>query len=89
MRDDDYRDAEGLVYLTQQLKYRAGGVRVERACGLVAQEVARVRRKRSRDGDALLLAAGELRGIGVCLALEADELQQLERALLCLAALRA
>ena len=66
-----------------------GALRVERAGGLVAEEDLRLRGERAGDGHALLLAAGELRGIVFQLVAEAHELKQLGCALHCVAALHA
>ena len=52
-------------------------LRVERAEGLVEQQHLRLVRERARHGDALLLAAGELRRQAVVHALERDQPQQL------------
>ena len=83
VRDDDDGDAERLVDLLEQGEDGAGGRRVERARGLVAQQDLRVGGQRTGDGDALLLTAGELRRIVARAVGEADDLEQLLRALFC------
>ena len=89
VRDDDDRHAERLVDLLEQTEDRLRGVRVEGAGGLVAQEVFRPRRQGAGDGHALLLTAGELRGIGLRAVGQSDELEQLLGARLRLVALDA
>jgi len=64
------------VDLGQQLQYLRGGLRIERAGGLVAEQDARLGSQRAGDADALLLATGELRRIFACVVLEADALEQ-------------
>ena len=68
-----------IVTPTQQLKDRAGGVRVESGGGFVTEEVARIGSEGAGDGDALLLAAGELCGIGGGLLFKSDHLQKPQR----------
>ena len=80
MRDDDDRDAELFVDVADQLKDLARRLGVERAGRFVAQQNLGVRRQRAGNGDALLLTAGELRGIGLRLVGQADRLQKLLRA---------
>ena len=82
VRDDDDGDAELFVDVADQLEDLARGLGVQRARGLVAEQDLRICGKCAGDGDALLLSAGELRGIGLGLVLEADDLQQLQRPLL-------
>ena len=89
VRDDDDRHAERLVDLLEQAEDRLRGVRVEGAGGLVAQEVFRPRRQGACDGHALLLTAGELRGIRFRAVGQSDELEQLGGACLRLVALDA
>ena len=84
VRDDDDRHAQGLVDLAQQLQDRAGRRGIERAGRLVAEQVFRLGRQRPRDRDALLLAAGELGGIGLRPVGQADKGEELHRPLLCL-----
>ena len=89
MGDDDHRHAEAGVDLLEELEDRDRRARVERARGLVAQHDLGVVGQRAGDGDALLLAAGELAGIAVGLVGELDHLEQLAGALLALALGRA
>ena len=48
---------------------------IERGGHLVEQQDLRLQRQRARDRDALLLAAGQLVGVGVVLVRQADALQ--------------
>ena len=89
MRDDDDRHAERLVDLLEQAEDRLRGVRVKGAGGLVAQEVFRPRRQGAGNGHALLLTAGELRGVGLCAVGQTDEFEQFLSARLRLVALDA
>ena len=59
VRDDDQREPVG-VQLAQELHDLIGGLRVERARGLVGPHDARPTGERAGDGDALLLAARQL-----------------------------
>ena len=86
VRDDDDRHAKLPVDLCQQLEDLAGRRGVERGGRLVAQQIARAGGQRSGDGDALLLAARELRGIRAGALGKSDELQKLQRTLFCLRA---
>ena len=61
MRNDDDGHLRAAAGVLQQLEDVLARDIVERAGRLVAQQQLRVFRKRPRDGDALLLAAGELR----------------------------
>src|SRR5829696_3792393 len=62
--------------LAQQLEHLAARLRVEVAGGLVRKHDGGLRRERARDRDALLLAAGELRGpVGQAVA-QADRVDQ-------------
>ena len=83
VRDDDDGDAERLVDLAQQLQDRARRVGVERAGRLVAEQVPGLGRQGSCDGHALLLAAGELDGVGLRAVAEPDALQKLHSLRLC------
>ena len=77
MRDDDDREAELLVDVGDEAQDGLRRLWVERARRLVAEQHARVARERARDADALLLPAGELRGVLVRLVREADEVEEL------------
>ena len=76
VRGDDHGRA-GAVHAVQQLHDPDRGLGVEVAGRLVRQQQRRVVDERPRKRDALLLAAGELVGIGVELGREADEAQDL------------
>ncbi len=67
----------GVVLLTQEVDHGLRRRRVERAGGLVGQEQVGPVRQGPADGDALLLAAGEGAGQGVCLVGEAERVEQL------------
>ena len=54
----------------------APGLRIESTEGLIHQKDARARGKRTRDGHALLHAAGKLVGKGACEAFESDHVDQ-------------
>ena len=60
------------MQLAQQRADAARGREVEVAGGLVGEENVRLREERAGDGDALALAAGELRGAAPLLAGEAE-----------------
>ena len=83
VRDDNDRDAKLAVDLRQKLQDLAGRGGVERRGRLVTEQIPRACRKRPRDGNALLLTAGELRGVCARAPVKADELQKLHRALFC------
>jgi hypothetical protein len=72
--------AQLAVDLRQQRQHRGGGLRVQRAGGLVAQQDLRAGRQRAGDADALLLAAGQLRRILLRMRFQAHGLQQLGHA---------
>src|SRR5215471_2607172 len=72
MRDEH----DGLALVIQVLEHGQnlrGGLRVQVARRFVRQNHLRIVDERTRDGDALLLAAGELRGHVFLAALEADD----------------
>ena len=60
MRDHDHRLVVALDRLVQQLKDLVARLRVEVPGRLVGEDDGRLRDERARDGDPLLLAAGEL-----------------------------
>src|SRR6185312_3025736 len=64
----------------QQIEHGRRGLRVERAGGLVAQQDLRAVRQCAGDAHALLLAAGELRGVLVRVLGQTHALQQLAHA---------
>ena len=67
--------------LPEQVHHLAAGARVEIARRLVGQQDRRLVGQRAGDGHALLLAAGELRGMVGRPRFQADLLQQLADAL--------
>ena len=72
VRDQHQRRAVRVVQLEQQVDDARAGHRVEVAGGLVGEQHFRTRRERARDGDALLLAAGQLARIVARPLREAD-----------------
>ena len=76
VRDDDHRLA-GLGQVGDHADHFGGHPRVERAGGLVEEDRFGLHRQGAGDGDALLLAAGELVGAGGELVGEADAVQEL------------
>ena len=79
--DDDDGDAKLFVDVADQLEDLARRLGVERARGLVAEQNFGVRGEGAGDGHALLLSAGELRGIGLGLILEPHDVEELQRPL--------
>ena len=77
MRHDHHRHAVG-GKLAHDVENFADHFRVEGRGRLVEQHQVRLHRQRAGDGNALLLAAGELAGIFVRMRLEADAVEQLE-----------
>ena len=73
VRDQEHGRTQLVVDLLQDGKDQDARLRVERAGRLVAQKNSRSFGHRARDGDALLLAAGELGGEVVGAAAQADE----------------
>ncbi len=82
--DQYHGDAQLGVDLLEQFQNALGGHGVQRAGGLVAQEHFRVAGQRPGDGHPLLLAAGQLGGVGVGLFFQTDDLKQLHHPLVCL-----
>ena len=78
--DDDYRDAHRAVDLFQKREDRLRGCGVKRACCFVAEKVAGLRCQRAGNRHALLLSAGELRGIRLGAVGKADNGEKLHRA---------
>ena len=64
MRNDDDRNAESGIHLTQQFQNRARRLGVQGTRCFIAQQHLGVVRERTGNGNALLLAARQLRGIG-------------------------
>ena len=75
--DDDDRNAQTAVDIPQQRKNGTGGFGVKGAGGFVTQQNLGAGGQGTGDGDALLLAARKLRGIGVGLVSQVYDLQQL------------
>ena len=81
MRDDQNRGAEGVDLFEQHHNFeRARRVKVAR--GLVGDDDAGIVDKRSCNGDALLLAAGQLVREPAALRLKTDQLEHIRHALL-------
>ena len=76
VRDADHRHAAPREILHHR-QHLGGELGIERRGHLVEQHDLRLQRQRAGDGDALLLAAGELLGIGSELVGEADQGQHL------------
>ena len=79
--DDDHRDAQFPVDVLDQLQDGVGGVGVQGAGGFVAQQHLGIGCQGPGDGHPLLLAAGELGGIGICLVPQAHQVEKLHSAL--------
>ena len=77
MSNNDHGDTELGINILYKLEYLTGGLWVERACRLVAQQNLRVRCKRTGYRNTLLLAAGKLRRVRICFVGQADKLQKL------------
>ena len=69
------------VDVADQLEDLARRLGVERARGLVAEQNFGVRGEGAGDGHALLLSAGELRGIGLGLILEPHDVEEFQSSL--------
>ena len=81
MGDDHHRDAQLPVDVLDQGQDRVGGVGVQRAGGLIAEQDLGFSCQCAGNGNALLLAAGELGRVGVGLIGQAHHFQQLLGAL--------
>ena len=77
VRDDQRRGTERLEQRAQFADQALAQRHVEARERLVEQQVDGTRRERARHRDALLLAAGELRGVRVGAVREADQLEHL------------
>ena len=75
MRDDDHRHAV-FRKVAHEVEHLADHLGVERGGRLVEEHDLGRHGERAHDGDTLLLAAGEHRGILVCLVGKADALKQ-------------
>ena len=82
VRDVDHGEAEPLLQLADLLAHLAAQPGVEVAERLVEQQHRRLQHQGAGDGDALLLAARQLRRLALAVAVEADLGQALERLLL-------
>ena len=74
--DDNHRDAQLAVDFLNQLQNRVGGVGVQRTGGLIAKQHLRVGCQCAGNRNALLLATRQLRGVGIRLVGQTDQLQQ-------------
>ncbi len=77
-----HQHGAGAGEVAQHREHLAAHLWVERAGGLVEQQHLRLHGQGPRDGDALLLAAGELGGPGAAAIAKAHALEERERALL-------
>ena len=77
VRDEHGGDAELALHLADGPPQLFADLRVERAEGLIEQQHFGLVRERAGDGDALLLAAGELGGQALVHAFERHQPQQL------------
>ena len=80
VRHDDQHGLLRVVQLEEQRRDGVGRLGVEVARRLVAQQQLRLSDQRARDGDALFLAAGQLRGPMTQAAAEPDAIEQRLRA---------
>jgi hypothetical protein len=78
VRDEQDGEAELPVEVAQELEDGAGGLRVEGAGGLVGEQDLGIAGEGAGDADALLLAAGELAGVGLGLVGEADQVEEFQ-----------
>ena len=86
VRDEHERDAGGLLDVLELLLHVLAQLQVERGERLVEQQHARTAHECTRDGDALLLAAGQTRDVAPLKARELDERKHLVDLLLDLVA---
>ena len=82
MGDEDEGDARGLLDALELLLHVLAQLEVQGGEGLVEKQHAGVADERPRDGDPLLLPAGQARDVPVLKALEGDHLQHLADPLL-------
>ena len=87
MGDDHHGDTQLPVDVPDQLQDLPGGIGIQGAGGLIAQQHSGMGGQRTGDGHALLLSAGQLGRVGVRLIRQAHQLQQLVGALLGLVSL--
>ena len=86
VRDEHERDAGGLLDVLELLLHVLAQLQVERGERLVEQQHARPAHERARNGDALLLSAGQARDVAALEARELDEREHLVDLLLDLVA---
>jgi len=77
VRHEDGRDPKLALHLADGAAQLLADLGIESAEGLIEEQYLGLVRERAGDGDALLLAAGELRGQALVHALESDEPQEL------------
>jgi hypothetical protein len=75
--DEEGGDVDLVVEAAEPGAELVADTRVEGAEGLIEEEDLRFRREGAGEGDALALAAGELRGVAVCVAVELDEAEEI------------
>ena len=80
--DEDDGQIQLPVQVLQQLQNGLSGIRVQCGGGLVGEEDLRVVGQGAGDGHALLLAAGQLAGIGVHLVPQVHQIQKLQHPVL-------
>ena len=86
VRDEHERDAGGLLDVFELLLHVLAQLQVERGERFVEQQHARTAHERTRNGDALLLSAGQTRDVAALEARELDEREHLVDLLLDLVA---
>ena len=86
VRDEHERDAGGLLDVLELLLHILAQLQIERGERLVEQQHARAAHECARDGDALLLSAGQARDVAPLKARELDEREHLADLLLDLVA---
>ena len=74
--DDEHRDIGGVGDLAEDIEHVSDYLGVERGRDLVEEQDLRIHREGARDGDALLLPAGERGRMGVGLIGEPDLLEK-------------
>ena len=80
MRDVDKRDAQPLLNVLQLRLHLAAQRKIQRAQRLIQQKQRRRKNYRARNGHALPLPAGKLRGHALFVALQLHQLQKLAHA---------
>ena len=77
MGNDDHGNAESLIDIPDQLQDGMGRLRVQGAGGLVTEQNLRISGQSPGNGNSLLLAAGKLGWISICLVWQSYYLQKL------------